>query len=167
MSRRLLEAVKGNPELVARLLMVAEQDSQPSPVTCPSEAARIVAPLLAGHEVERLAVVALDRRRRVVDADVVSIGNDGACIVCPRAILRWVLTRSRPCSGFILAHNHPSGDPTPSRQDEDVTDRVAAAARTLGLPLLDHLVIAGPSRWVSMAGLGMVPQHREPLAYTT
>ena len=64
-------------------------------------------------------------------------------------------------AAVILAHNHPSGDPTPSQQDREVTERVARAGRVLGVPLLDHLVI-GRSTYVSMAARGDLPPEVLP-----
>ncbi|NCY03783.1 MAG: hypothetical protein EBX36_12975, partial [Planctomycetia bacterium] len=81
---------------------------------------------------------------------------------------RWALTRARPAAGIILAHNHPSGDPTPSSQDYEVTRRVVDAGRVLGLPLLDHLVVTDDqSRWESLAARGVIGARAPQGAYTT
>ena len=69
-------------------------------------------------------------------------------------------------SAVILAHNHPSGDPTPPAQDRDVTRRVAAAGRILGVPLLDHLVV-GRNDWTSLADRGLLPSWREEGPWAT
>ena len=55
----------------------------------------------------------------------------------------------RPRTGQVVIHNHPSGDPEPSEEDLEVTRRLRRAGRLLGVPLLDHVVVAGP-RWVSL-----------------
>lgn len=125
-------------------------------VTVPEHAAAIVRPYLAGREEEALVCVALDRRRRVVDVAVLTVGSAGYTIVDPAQVYRWALTRKRPVNAIILAHNHPSGDPTPSTQDVDVTARVASAGRTLGVPLLDHLVVTDTDH-VSLAERGQCP----------
>lgn len=166
-----LRAIRGADEAtlarVARLL-AAEPTAA---VSDPETAAEILWPLLAGREREAVAVAALDRRNRVIEVVVISEGSDAFCVVCPRTVLRWVLTRARPAAGFILAHNHPSGDPTPSAQDREVTTRVARAGAAVGLPLLDHLVLTDDRHaWRSFAADGAIerPSHRDMApTYTT
>jgi DNA repair protein RadC len=58
-------------------------------------------------------------------------------------------------AGVIIAHNHPSGDPTPSAEDRAVTQQLLAAGRLLDIPLYDHVVLAG-ERWVSFATTGLL-----------
>lgn len=171
MSRRAVTAaLRGADEAtIARVtrLLVAEPTVA---VSGPETAAAALWPLLAGREREAVAVAAVDRRNRVIEASVISEGNDAFCVVCPRTILRWVLTRPRPAAGFILAHNHPSGDPTPSPQDREVTVRVARAGAAVGLPLLDHLVLTDdPHRWRSFAAVGEIeqPSHRDTVPVYT
>jgi DNA repair protein RadC len=63
-----------------------------------------------------------------------------------KQILRWVLTRKKPASGFIVAHNHPSGDPRPSREDKTVTGRIVEAATVVGLTCFDHIILGNSGR---------------------
>lgn len=87
--KALIEAVRNNPDLLERLLLVADQHNDYRPaVTVPEKAYRAVAPLIEGFRDERLAVVALDRKRRQIAAEVLTVGNGGFTIVCPRQILR-------------------------------------------------------------------------------
>jgi DNA repair protein RadC len=153
--QRLLSLMKGDPELVSRLLMVAEDPTTRPLVTSPDVAARHLAPLLAGFDHERFAVLGVDRRRRVIGSQVLTVGNDGFVIVDPRQVYRWALLHK--ADAVIVAHNHPSGDTTPSHQDVDVTRRLARAGEAIGIPLLDHLVVCGPHRWASLAERGHVP----------
>lgn len=123
---------------------------------CSSHAAHEwLAPHLLGLVDEELHGLYLDRRRRVIAHRVLTRGNQAFTIVDPRQIFRVGMAVA--ASGVILAHNHPSGDCEPSSQDRDVTQRVARAGRILGLPLLDHLVIAA-NGWTSLAERGDVPQ---------
>jgi len=108
-----------------------------------------------GSDVERLVVIALDRKHRVIDAVALTQGNGSFCIVDPAQCLRWALTRDRPVAAWALAHNHPSGDPTPSHQDREVTQRAATAGRAVGLPLIDHVVVV-PGGYTSLAEQGCV-----------
>lgn len=98
---------------------------------------------------ERAAVVALDARRTVIDAAVLTTGSHRQTLMDPAHILRWALTRERPCVCLIIAHNHPSGDPAPSKEDRAVTYAMRNAAHTIGLELLDHLVIGAAGTYRS------------------
>jgi len=135
--KRLLDE---NPEAAERLLRVMERPTEVAQVTMLDDIAEIARPLALG-DYERLVVIAMNRQNKVVDAAVLSQGNDAYTIVCPRQILRWVLTRDQPCFSFALAHNHPSGVCTPSAQDREVTTKMLEAANAVGLKMLDHVVV--------------------------
>ncbi|MEZ4320964.1 MAG: DNA repair protein RadC [Myxococcota bacterium] len=124
-----------------------------SSIRTPEAAHRVLAPDLMGRADEELHGLFLDRRRRVIGHRVLTRGSHAFTIVDPRQVFRVALKLG--ASAVILAHNHPSGDPTPSAMDRDITDRVAAAGRVLGVPLLDHLVLGG-SRWTSLASEGAI-----------
>lgn len=167
---RLLIYAQNDPELLDRLLFLAESDTQlEAPIRTPDDSYEALAPHLLGHGEERLVALALDRRRRPLGAQVLTIGTDRFCIVDPRQIYRWALlqgTTGAGASAIIIGHNHPSGDPAPSAQDLDVTRRVAQAGRILGIPLLDHLVIAGTTGWCSLAQRGELPAYRDDVGWT-
>ncbi len=129
-----------------------------APVRGPTEAFAILSPVLQGLVDEELHALFLDHRRQLLAHRALTRGSDAFTVVDPRQVFR--LAVGCRASAIILAHNHPSGDPTPSRQDEEVTRRVVRAGRTLGIPLLDHLVVAGP-RYVSLAQAGGVPELGE------
>ena len=149
--QRLLKLLTGDPELVERLLCVAEPESPPGPVTTSGEAYALVEAHLVGHKRERLVVAALDRRRKVIAVETLTIGSDAATIIDPKQIFSWALRQGRNgASAIIIAHNHPSGDPTPSYQDREVTLRVKRAGTLLGIPLLDHIVV-GANGYTSLA----------------
>jgi len=104
---------------------------------------------------EKLVALYLDQRRRVIASRVLTEGSTGFTIVDPRQVYRPAIALN--ASAVILAHHHPSGDPQPSNQDIDVTERVIKAGRVLGIPLLDHIVVAGGSPdWVSLAEEGRI-----------
>ena len=149
MSRPDLNALaKTNPDVYARLCFAAESfaaERAPS-VLRPEDAVSIVYPLIGVSDVERLAVVALSARNRVIDAEVLTVGSHGFTVVDPRQVLRWALTRKRPCAGIVVAHNHPSGDATPSYQDVDVTRRLRRACEVVGITLVDHVVVTADVR---------------------
>jgi DNA repair protein RadC len=89
---------------------------------------------------EHVVTISLSGAHEVIKVRTVSIGLLTSCPVHPREVFVGPIT-DRACS-VILAHNHPSGDPTPSDDDRAVTRQLQAAAKTLGLRLLDHIVFA-------------------------
>lgn len=97
-------------------------------------------PLLARMPHEELHVVLLDGRARYLARRRVAVGGDSTLSVHTRDLLAMVLESRVP--RFALVHNHPAGECTPSPEDVSLSGRVADAARTLGLVLVDHLVIA-------------------------
>ena len=76
-----------------------------------------------------------------------SIGTANSTIMSPREICREALLKD--CTGFILVHNHPTGDPTPSRDDIVSTKRIKNAADLIGISLIDHIII-GDNTYISM-----------------
>ncbi len=157
---RLRALLAADPSAQERMLYAFDKAATPGAVRCPSDLAACVRPFLHGRDTEALACVAVDRRRKVVDVAILTTGSEAYCLVDARQIMRWTLTRRRPASAVFLAHNHPSGDATPSAQDRDVTERVARAGRILGIPLLDHLVYSDEG-WTSLAEQGCLPPWRD------
>lgn len=88
---------------------------------------------------EHLRGLYLDSRNRLIHDEVISIGTLTANIIHPREVLRPALEYS--AVAIILAHNHPSGDPTPSQEDIIITKRVSKAAKILGIDILDHIIV--------------------------
>lgn len=165
------ELAARDPETAARLARMLTEAPQGGGIRTPQDAISILVPHLAGHEVEHVAVIAVDRRLRVLDVARLSSGTDGAAIVDPRTILRWALTRPRSGAyGIVLAHNHPSGDPTPSREDIGVTAKLAQACAAVGILLLDHLVVVDDPyaglRASSLVEMGHVPTQRTSYSFT-
>lgn len=117
----------------------------------PDDAARLVTPLLQGLDRERCLLVGLDTRHRLIDLRTVSVGTASHTFMAPREVFRDALALG--ASAIVVAHNHPSGDPTPSADDRAVTARLMRAGDLLGIELLDHLVVGDPD-WVSLARLG-------------
>jgi DNA repair protein RadC len=117
------------------------QDFPPrtTPITTAAEAQAYVEPPLRALREESLFGLYLDRRRHPLALRRLTLGTDEFTIVEPRQIFRIAIALG--ARGVILAHNHPSGDPSPSKQDRQVTRLVASAGQTLGCPLMDHLIV--------------------------
>ena len=103
------------------------------------------APAAKDLKFEVFRVFVLDSRNKLIAEDVVSRGILTASLVHPREVFRPALAAAG--AAIIIAHNHPSGDPTPSRDDDGVTERIAKAGDLLGISLLDHLIIGDTNYW--------------------
>jgi DNA repair protein RadC len=90
-------------------------------------------------------VLLLDTRHRVVRTSVLSIGTLDASIVHPREVFREA-TRAG-AAAIVLFHNHPSGDPEPSVDDLELTERMVAAGVLMGIPVIDHVILAELRYW--------------------
>jgi DNA repair protein RadC len=100
---------------------------------------RLEAPLV-GLEEEELHVLALDNRSRLLGHFIAARGGANQVYVSPKDLFRRLVRLG--ATSAIVAHNHPSGDPTPSEADTELTSRLAEAGRILGVALVDHVVIA-------------------------
>jgi DNA repair protein RadC len=136
--------------LAAGLLTPAPAD-QRHEVTSPDTAAEVLTPHLAGLDREACVAAHLDTKHRLLAVELISVGSIAHTFMSPREIYRRALLAN--AAAVIVAHNHPSGDPEPSRDDEAITRRLKRAGELIGIELLDHLVIA-ENRWVSLARLG-------------
>jgi DNA repair protein RadC len=106
---------------------------------------------LVGLTQEHFYVLLLDGKGRMTREIRVSEGILTASLVHPREVFRWAIREA--AASLLLVHNHPSGDPTPSPEDEALTSRLRAAGNLLGIGVLDHVVI-GRGRWLSFAETG-------------
>jgi len=105
---------------------------------------------------ERFLVLLLDGRHRLLREVVVSQGTLTASLVHPREVFRPALREA--AAAVVLVHNHPSGDPTPSSEDREITARLADAGELVGIPVLDHVVVAERG-WASLCELGALPKR--------
>ena len=107
-----------------------------------------------GHEaVEQFRVLFLDRKNRLIADERQQKGTVDHTPVYPREVVKRALELG--ASAMILVHNHPSGDPTPSQADVEMTRAVAEAAKSLGIALHDHLILARSGE-TSLRGLGLM-----------
>lgn len=97
---------------------------------------------------EHCVMLALDTKHRLIERITISVGSLDHTFMNPREIFRDALAVN--AAAIIVAHNHPSGDPEPSVDDHVATRRVARAGETIGIDVLDHLIISSRG-FVSMA----------------
>lgn len=102
---------------------------------------------------EHFVCLYLNTKNQVLHKQTIFIGSLNASIVHPREVFREALKRS--AASIICLHNHPSGDPAPSREDIEVTKRLVECGKMLGIELLDHLII-GENKFVSLKEKGYV-----------
>lgn len=117
-------------------------------VTNAEQAFAIVRPLLEGAATEHMVVLPLSASHRVLGACICGIGSVDECQLSHADILRHVLVAGG--RAFIVAHNHPSGDPEPSSSDIGYTQGLARAARAVDVRFLDHLVVGSGNRYSSI-----------------
>ena len=122
-------------------------------INCPDLVMSYVASQLIGKAEESCLVLFLNRRRKVISSRILSEGSEAYTIVDPRNIFHYAVQCR--ASGIILAHNHPSGDASPSEQDIQITKRIKKIGDLMGIPLLDHLII-GEYNHVSLAERGLL-----------
>jgi len=108
---------------------------------------------LSNETKEHFLVLHLDTKNKIVCVDQVSTGSLNASIVHPREVLKSTLLSS--AAAIVLIHNHPSGDPAPSKEDIEITKRIKECCEILGIRLLDH-IITGDGEYASLADQGHI-----------
>ncbi len=104
-----------------------------------ADVARFIRGVVGGDAREHFVVLMLDGRHRPIAYQVVSVGTATASLVHPREVFQAAVGIG--AVAVIVAHNHPSGDPSPSREDREVTERLIQAGKVLGISLLDSVVV--------------------------
>ncbi len=118
-------------------------------IKSPVEVYQAAKQLLALHEEpeEHFCIFCLNTKNKIVGVHTISIGSLDASIVHPREVFKAAMLNN--ASRIICLHNHPSGDPVPSKEDIELTRRLIEAGKILGIEVLDHIII-GEQRYVSM-----------------
>lgn len=109
------------------------------------DAAALLMPAYGSRPFEQFGVVLLDSKHRVMKTTVVASGTLNSTIVEPRDVFREALAAG--AAALVVFHNHPSGDPTPSPEDEELTRRLKAAGILMGIDIVDHIVLGDVRYW--------------------
>jgi len=122
-------------------------------LTTPEKAADFLMPQMRYLDREVFNCIYLDRKSCLKFVEAISIGGLTSSIVHPREVFKPAVKRS--AASIILAHNHPSGDPEPSKEDISVTKRLVDAGQIMGIEILDHIII-GDNVWISLKQSGQM-----------
>jgi DNA repair protein RadC len=123
-------------------------------VSTPEDVVALCATQLRGLDREHFWALALSTKNRLLRMVEVSVGSLNASIVHPRELFKEAVRIS--AASIVVVHNHPSGDPTPSGADLQLTRRLAKAGEVLGIELLDHIVIGDGGAHTSMRHMGVL-----------
>ncbi len=124
----------------------------PDTISGPDDVAKLLEDL-RDEKKEHFVVILLDSRGSVMRSTVVHIGTLTMSVVGPREVFREAIRDG--ASSIVVAHNHPSGDPTPSPEDVQITEKLAEIGRMLDIPLMDHVVL-GEREFVSLRERGLL-----------
>lgn len=153
-------AIKGIGEVKAIQLMAAvelgrrlaqKHNDEKFTIRSPQDAATYLMPDMTSLNQEHFVVLFLNIKNQIVHKQTIFIGSLNASIVHPREIFREAVKRS--AASIICAHNHPSGVPTPSTEDIEVTKRIVEAGYIIGIELIDHVII-GDHQYISLKEKG-------------
>ncbi len=121
-------------------------------VSTPEDVVQLCGPRLAGLDREHFWVLALNTKNRLIRMLEVSVGSLNATIVHPRELFKDAVRVS--AASVVVVHNHPSGDPSPSGADIQLTRRLIKAGDVLGIDVLDHVIIGDGGEYTSLRDLG-------------
>lgn len=142
-------------ELTVRYSVRKDSDDQPvvvgRAIRIPSDAAAAFMAVLQDEPAEVFAMLCLTTKHRVIAYHEVSRGTLDSTLVHPREVFKAALLANS--AAIVISHNHPSGDSSPSADDVQLTQRLAAAGELLGIPVLDHVII-GDGRYFSFKEAG-------------
>lgn len=143
--------IKAAVELGRRIASTSPE-SRPS-IGSPEDVSRLVMEEMRFLDKEHFRAIALNTKNQVLGIENISIGSLSSSIVHPRELFKALIRKS--AAAVVLIHNHPSGDPTPSKEDREITRRIVEAGKLLGIEVLDHVII-GDNRYTSLKELGYV-----------
>lgn len=141
------------PEM--RLALIKEPGAKPVPIVCPEDLAKFVEPLKHYSE-EHFVSFHLDAKNQVIGYHIVSRGTTSASLVHPREVFKAAFLANS--HAIIVAHNHPSGDVTPSREDIEVTELLIKAGEMFSVRVIDHIIVGS-------SGLNSLRETRPQLWY--
>jgi len=138
-------------ELSRRLEVFKSEDL--NKISSPEDVYRLLYPGMRETKREIFIELCLDTKNQIIKQETISIGSLNANVVHPREVFKTAIRES--AAHIIVAHNHPSGDPTPSREDIEITKKLVETGNIMGITVLDHVII-GDGRHFSMKEAGHI-----------
>lgn len=154
-----MESTKPKAYIVfSRLVLAKEKGGHyavEKKITCPSVAYDIIKVITGCQDEaqEVFGIITVNTKNQIISVHEISRGSVNASIVHPREVFKVALLHN--AAAVFLFHNHPSGDPTPSREDREVTARLVESGKLLGIEVLDHLIV-GDDQYYSMKERGAI-----------
>lgn len=143
--------IKAAVELGRRISSYARQN--PTVINTPVDVKNLLMEEMRFLEKEHFKVILLNIKNHVISVEDISVGSLNSSIVHPREVFKPAIKRSS--ASMVLVHNHPSGDPTPSREDIEITRRLIEAGKILGIEVVDHVII-GNGVYISFKEKGII-----------
>lgn len=112
-------------------------------LTSPTNTAEYLSPQMQGLDHEEFWIITLNSKNRIINRHTVSVGSLTGTIVHPREVFKPAILDN--AAALIAAHNHPSEDPNPSSEDQDITEMLIKAGDIMKIPVIDHIIIGGNS----------------------
>ncbi|MBP7927550.1 DNA repair protein RadC [Patescibacteria group bacterium] len=142
-------------EIAKRVLLETKEPQ--IKIVRPTDAYALLKKDLYSKDQEHLYLISLDSRNNYISKDLICIGTVNETLVPAREIYRKALLKN--ATFVILAHNHPSNDPTPSPQDLLVTEKIALVGKELGIPLIDHIIVTNTT-FTSLKALNLFSTYK-------
>ena len=141
---------------IVSIKMVKEKNLEygDTQISSPKDCANIFKKFIGDYDREALVVLTLDTKNKINSITVASLGSVNSSIVHPREIFKTAILSN--AASIIISHNHPSGDPTPSKEDISITTRLKECGRILGIELLDHVIIGEYDKYLSFKEKGLL-----------
>ena len=141
---------------IVTIKMVKEKNLQygNSQISSPNDLFNILKEFIGDSDREILAVLTLDTKNNVTSLTKASVGSLNSSIVHPREVFKTAILANS--ASIIIGHNHPSGDPSPSREDINITKRLNECGKILGIELLDHIVVGDNNNYISFKEKGLL-----------
>ena len=143
--------IKAAFELGRRLIV--ERPADRCQIRTPADAANLLMPEMGLLEQEQMRTILLDTKNRVIAIPTIYVGSVNTTMIRVAELFREAIRRN--CPSLIAVHNHPSGDPTPSPEDVAVTRQIVEAGKLMDVEVLDHVIIGGTTRFVSLKERGL------------
>lgn len=138
---------------ISRRILHQQKWYDETTINTPDRIAEIFIPLLKDEQKEKFLVVCLNSSNKIIKYEIISVGSLNASIVHPREVFKTAIENN--AASILLLHNHPSGNPEPSREDIAITKKLVESGTILGISVVDHIILAG-NKYLSFIEKGLI-----------